>query len=102
MEINQAKSGARALFYQSAFLAGFGVSRDSADRIDQLIDMSFSKIDEDRYPEAVASLLKVLRETLIYAQKEGLKVLTETSVDEGQAKACPVYPFDEWPPFSNG
>ncbi|MEO9965413.1 MAG: hypothetical protein ABJF11_06485 [Reichenbachiella sp.] len=64
--------------------------------------MSFSKIEDDKYPEAVASLLKILRETLIYAQEKGLKVLTETSVDKGKNKACPVYPFDEWPPFSNG
>lgn len=93
-ELNVAKSSAKAIFLQSAALAGFGVSDQSPERLSRLIDENYSKVDEKNRPEAVASILKIIASTLTEAHNAGLTFLTETSVDAGSRKACPVYPND--------
>lgn len=96
LQINssQAKAGAKGLLYQSAFLAGLGVTDDSSKRLGELIDEKYSLVEDEKQPEAVASLLKVISEAITYAKENGLTEMTGTSIVKGRKKACPVYPFD--------
>ena len=94
MNISEAKSAVKAIYLQSAALAGFEVGPFSPERFVGLIDQGFSKVEDDRRPEAVASVLRVIAATLEEAQKAGDTQLHESSVDAGKQKVCPVYPFN--------
>jgi hypothetical protein len=93
MNINEAKSAGKALFLQSAALAGYEVSSFSPERFADLLDQGFSKVEKSRRPEAVANLLRVIAATLEVAQERGDTQLQETTVSAAKEKVCPVYPF---------
>jgi hypothetical protein len=92
--LNEAMSGVKALYLQSASLSGLDVSPDSPERLAELTREGFSKIVPERRPEAVANVLRVIASTLEAAQKEGEMTLHRNSVDAGLKDVCPVYPFD--------
>lgn len=94
MEKHEAKTAVKALYLQSASLAGFEVSPDSPERFVDLVEEGFDKVTENRRPEAVANVLKTIAAILELAQKSGVKMLHEGNVDEGKGKVCPIYPFD--------
>jgi hypothetical protein len=89
----EAKSAVKALYLQAASLAGFEVEAYSPERLVELVDLGFDKIDAKRRPNAVANLLKLLAEVLEIAQKKGDRKLSEGNVDAAKSKICPVYPF---------
>ncbi|WP_426293299.1 hypothetical protein ACN9ML_29280 [Dyadobacter endophyticus] len=93
-DLDVIKSSAKAIFLQSAALAGFGVSANSTERFSELIDKWQSKVPKDRRPEAVASILKIIAATLEEAQKSGVTSLSESDVDAGRESVCPIYPND--------
>jgi hypothetical protein len=92
--MNEAKSGVKALYLQSASLSGLDVSPESPERLAQLTEEGFLKVVPERRPEAVANVLRVIASTLESAQKEGEMTLHRHSVDAGLKDVCPVYPFD--------
>lgn len=94
LNINEAKTAAKALYLQAASMSGFEVSDQSPSRISDLVQEWFSKVDDSRRPEAVASILKVIAATLEYAQKNNLPMLHEGDVDKGKDQVCPIYPND--------
>ena len=95
LNIKEAKSGVKALFFQAASLSGLEVTAESPERFVELIDEGFSKITPNRQPEVVANLLKVIAATLMYAQENNILKISESTVDEGKEKVCPVYPFNQ-------
>jgi hypothetical protein len=97
LSLAQAKSGAKALYLHAASLSGFEVGPDSPERLSELVEQFYSKVTDDKWPEAVASVLKVIACTLIEAQNRPnpKEPLRETDVDNGKKKACPVYPNDK-------
>jgi hypothetical protein len=94
LDINEAKTAAKALYLQAASMSGFEVSDQSPSRISDLVQEWFLEVDVKRRPEAVASILKVIAATLIEAQKSHATMLHEGDVDRGKEKACPIYPND--------
>jgi len=95
MNITEAKSGIKAIYLQSASLAGFDVSPTSPERLVERLDKVYRKVlEEKRQPEAVANLLRVIAAALEEAQKLHETQLHETSVDAGMKQVCPVYPFN--------
>jgi hypothetical protein len=97
LTIKEAKSGTKALFLQAASLSGLEVTTDSPERIADLVQNGFEKVSAERQPEAVANLLRVISETLMYAQENGLQKLSEATVQAGRERVCPVFPFDNQP-----
>lgn len=59
-----------------------------------LVENGFDRVSEERRPEAVANVLKIIAATLEIAQENGDTALGEGSVDAGKEKICPVFPFD--------
>jgi hypothetical protein len=94
MNISETKSGAKAIYLQAACLAGFEVGPFSPERLVDLVNEAYTKVDESRRPEAIANLLRVIASTLEEAQNSGETRLHEHSVDAGKKKVCPVYPFN--------
>lgn len=94
LNINEAKTAAKALYLQAASMSGYEVSDQSPSRISELVQEGFSKVADNRRPEAVANILRVIAATLEEAQKNNDIMLHETSVDRGKEKVCPVYPND--------
>lgn len=95
MEKSEAKSAAKALYLQSAALAGFEVEPFSAERMAEIVEEFYAKVETHRRPEAVANLLRLIGHTLQIAGKDGVTRLQESNVDAGREKLCrpPVYPF---------
>lgn len=94
MDIKEAKTAAKAIFLQAASMSGFEVTDQSPSRFSDLVQEGFVKVGEKRKPEAVANMLRVIAFTLEEAQKDKLTILSESSVDKGKKKVCPVYPFN--------
>ena len=94
LDINEAKTAAKALYLQAASMSGFEVSDQSPSRIADLVQEWFSKVGENRRPEAVASILKIIAATLENAQKNNVTLLHESDVDKGKDEICPIYPND--------
>jgi hypothetical protein len=93
--IPEAASGAKALFLLAASLSGLEVSPQSPERFVDMVKDRFARVEaENRRPEAVAGLLKVIAETLLYAQEHQILLLSERTVDEGKGRICPLYPCD--------
>jgi len=93
MDKVEAKSAVKALYLQAATLAGFEVTPQSPERLTELVDQGFEKIEGNQRPKAIANLLKLIAATLEIAQENGDTVLSESTVDVGKQKICPVYPF---------
>lgn len=94
MDKSEAKSAVKALYLQSAALAGLEVRAHSPERLVELVDQGFERVSDDRKSEAVANLLKVISATLMHAQKNNLSALGESDIDAGKDSVCPVFPFD--------
>ncbi len=94
MEKNEAKTAVKALYLQSAALAGFEVGPNSPEEFVALVEEGFEKVASDRKPEAVANVLKIIAATLELAQETRTNMLGEENVMAGRDKVCPVYPFD--------
>ena len=92
--LNSATSGVKALYLQAASLSGLQVTPESPERLAQLTETGFSRVNSKRRPEAVANLLRVIASTLMSAQQDGEMVLQQHNVDAGLKDTCPVYPFD--------
>jgi len=93
MEKSEAKSAVKALYLQSAALAGLEVSPQSPEQLVRSVDEGFDKVESNRKPTAVASTLRLIAMTLELAEAKGDKVLHEGNIIDAQAKICPVYPF---------
>ena len=93
MEIPEAKSAVKALYLQAAALAGLEVGPASPERLVEVVEAGFKKVEEPRRPEAVANLLRLVAATIQSAQERGDKMLHEGNVDAGKDKICPVFPF---------
>ena len=94
MNEEEARVAIKAIFYQAAFSAGLGVSKDSAERWDHIVRENFDELNENNKPKAVAAILQIIAESILYAKRNNLSKLTETSVDAGRNEVCPVFPFD--------
>jgi carboxylesterase type B len=94
LNINEAKTAAKALYLQAASMSGYEVSDQSPSRISDLVQEWFTKVGENRRPEAVASILKIIAATLEKAQKNKVTMLHESDVDNGKDDVCPIYPND--------
>jgi hypothetical protein len=94
LNINEAKTAAKALYLQAASMSGYEVSDQSPSRISDLVQEWFTKVDESRRPQAVASILKVIAATLEKAQENNVVMLHESDVDNGSDDVCPIYPND--------
>jgi len=93
MELFEAKSAAKALYLQSAALAGLEVSEGSSEPLSRLVEDGFALVDPNRHPSATASVLRVIAVALEMAEARGDRMLHEYSVPEASNKVCPVYPF---------
>jgi hypothetical protein len=93
MERSEAKSAIKALYLQSAALAGLEVSPNSPELLIQIVDAGFDKVEVNRRPTAVANTLRLIAVSLEIAEARGDKMLHEDNVTGAQAKVCPVYPF---------
>jgi hypothetical protein len=93
MEISEAKSAVKALYLQSAALAGLEVSAASPEGLSRLVENGFNRVDSKRHPTAIASVLRVIAVTLEMAEARGDNTLHENSVEEASEKVCPIYPF---------
>lgn len=96
MDKSSAKSAAKALYLQSAALAGLEVAPFSAERIADLVEMGFEKVGDNRRPEAAANLLRIIEEVLRTAQEKNVSILHEEDVDNCKERLCPIYPFDSF------
>lgn len=94
LNISEARSGVKALFLQAASLSGLEVTEQSPERLVALVNKGFPIVSSERQPEAVANILRVIAETLMFAQNHNVTKLSEGTVDAGKEKVCPVYPFD--------
>jgi len=94
LDINEAKTGAKALVLQAAALSGLKVSEFSPERLADIVEKNYNKVTIERRPEAVAYLLRVIAAALESAQESNSDILQETNVREGREKVCPVFPFD--------
>jgi hypothetical protein len=95
MEISEAKSAVKALYLQSAALAGLEVSAESPEALGRLVENGFNRVDANRHPTAIASVLRVIAATLEMAEARGDNTLHENSVDEASEQVCPIYPFGQ-------
>lgn len=93
MERSEAKSAVKALYLQSAALAGLEVSPISPERLIEIVDAGFDKVEPNRRPTAVANTLRLVAATLESAETRGDKTLHEEDIKAGQEKVCPIYPF---------
>jgi len=93
MEISEARTAVKALYLQSAALAGLEVSENSPEALSSLVAGNFDRVDPKRHPSAIASVLRVIAVALEMAEARGDYKLHETSVEEASAKICPIYPF---------
>jgi hypothetical protein len=95
MTKEEAASSAKAIYLQAAALAGKEVGPESPERLAYIVQEGFGKMsgDESRRREAVGNLLKLLAAVIESPMPPDDKY-HETNVDAGQAKTCPVYPFD--------
>jgi hypothetical protein len=94
LDINEAKTGAKALCLQAATLSGLKVSEFSPERLADIVESNYIKVNAERRPEAVAYLLRVVAASLESAQKSNSDTLHETDVAAGRQTVCPVFPFD--------
>ena len=94
MEPIEAVSAAKAIYFQSASLAGLDVSNSSPDYLGKIVYDGFERVTAERKPEAVANVLKLIAATLEAAQEANDSMLHEASVEKGSSKICPIYPFD--------
>jgi len=94
MERFEARSAAKSLYLLSASLAGLDVSSESPEGIADLVDKGGDLVKEERRPEAVANLLRIIATALLDAQYRNDKRLHENSVMAARDQVCPVYPFD--------
>ena len=95
MEKSEAKTSVKAIYLQSAAMAGFEVGPNSPERLVKLVDQGFLKVEPGHKAKAVANLLRLIAMTLELAEKNHEKQLQESSVDAGREKVCPVYPFGQ-------
>jgi hypothetical protein len=95
MEVSEAKSAVKALYLQSAALAGLEVSTQSPEALDRLVERGFNIVDSKRRPTAIANVLRIIAVALEMAEARGDNTLHENSVDEASGKVCPVYPFGQ-------
>jgi hypothetical protein len=93
MEKNEAKSAVKALYLQSAALAGLEVSPLSPEELAKTVEEGFNKVGSDKHPSAVASTLRLIAVTLEVAEAKGDKVLHEGHVISAKEKVCPIFPF---------
>ena len=93
MEKSEAKTAVKALYLQSAALAGFEVGPNSPEKLVTIVEQGFVKVKSNRKAEAVANVLRLVAMTLELAEKNGDTELHENSVDAAKNKVCPVYPF---------
>ena len=93
MEITEARTAVKALYLQSAALAGLEVSEASPEALSVLVGIGFDRVDAKRHPSAIASVLRVIAVALEMAEARGDNKLHETSIDEARDKVCPIYPF---------
>ncbi len=94
MEKSEAKSIAKALYLQSAGLAGFEVSPDSPESLAAIVDGAFPLVKASGQAEATANLLRLIALTIEEgAKRKGQKKLFETDVKAAQLSLCPVYPY---------
>jgi hypothetical protein len=93
VEKSEAKSAVKALYLQSAALAGLEVSAQSPEGLVALVDRAFDKVESKRRPTAVANTLHLIAVTLEMAEARGDNTLHENSVEEASNKVCPIYPF---------
>ena len=94
MELIEAKSIAKSIFLQSASLSRLDVNERSVTELSNLVEEAYAKVDEERRPEAVSNLLRVIAATLEETQNVGQSSLGEDSNSRGKTKVCPIYPFD--------
>ncbi len=95
MEIPEAKSAVKALYLQSAALAGLEVSTASPEALGRLVENGFDKVDSKRHPTAIANVLRIIAVTLEMAEARGDNTLHENSVEQASEKICPIYPFGQ-------
>jgi len=93
MEKAEAKSAVKAIYLQSAALAGLEVSPFSPERFADIVEQGFTKVVPSRKPTAIANALRLIAETLVIAEEQQLTMLQESTVDQGKQRICPVYPF---------
>jgi hypothetical protein len=93
MEMNEAKSAAKALYLQAAALAGLEVRPDSPERLAEIVGQAYSRVPEHRKVEAAANLVTLVATTLKVAHEQKLTHLSETTVSDAQDRVCPVFPF---------
>ena len=93
MERSEAKSAVKALYLQSAALAGLEVSPQSPEQLTLIVGQGFDSVEAHRKPTAVAGLLRLIAMALEGAEAKGDKVLHEGNVLDAQEKICPIYPF---------
>ena len=93
MEKTEAKSAVKALYLQSAALAGLEVSPNSPEELIRIIEGGFDMVEEDRKPTAVASTLRLIAVALEIAEVRGDRMLHEGNVIDASKKVCPIYPF---------
>jgi hypothetical protein len=92
MEKIEAKSTVKAIYLQSAALAGLEVSPDSPEHLAGIVEQGFDKVELTRRPEAVANTLRLIAAT-VESVGPGDTMLHESNVHAGHDKVCPVYPF---------
>jgi hypothetical protein len=95
MEKSEAKSAVKALYLQSAALAGLEVSPNSPEELIVIVDEGFAMVEPSRRPTATANLLRLIAAALEIAETHGDNMLHEGSVHGAKGKICPVYPFKQ-------
>lgn len=93
MELSEAKTAVKALYLQSAAMAGLEVSPESPEALVPMVEAGFSLVEAQRRPTAIANVLHLIATALEMAEARGDNRLHENSVPEASEKICPIYPF---------
>jgi hypothetical protein len=95
MERSEAKSAVKALYLQSAAIAGMEVRPQSPERFADIVQAAFERVEPNRHARAVSSALRLIARTLELAEEQGVTMLGESDVDKASEDICPIYPFGE-------
>jgi hypothetical protein len=93
MEQIEARSAVKSIYLLAASLAGLDVSTNSPDQLVALVNDGFHLVKEERRPEAVSNLLRIIGVALMLAQEKHELSLNDESIPAAREKVCPVYPF---------
>lgn len=93
MTKEEATSTAKAIYLQSAAMAGKEVGPNSPETLADIVRKNFDRVKEPERQKAVGLFLRLVA-AVIESPIAPDNKYHETNVWEGHKETCPVYPFD--------